>query len=37
MGLFLARKRRGRPATGSGETLYIPAEHLEQIKKIIGK
>ncbi len=29
------KKKIGRPATGQGETLYIPQKHLDAVKKIL--
>lgn len=38
MDLWAGRtKKIGRPATGKGETLYIPQKHLEAVKKILKK
>jgi hypothetical protein len=31
------KPKRGRPATGQGQTLYIPADKLDQVRKILGE
>lgn len=31
------KAKRGRPASGQGETMYIPSRHLAAVKTILGE